>query len=74
MGSIPGLDQWVKDPTLWILHCGVGLRRGSDPALMWLWRRPAAVGPIGLLVWELPYALGEALKTIKKELFGQKKE
>ena len=27
-GSVPGLDQWVKDPVL--ASCGVGRRRGSD--------------------------------------------
>ena len=44
-GSIPGLDQWIK-----------------DPVLQWLWCRLAAVVPIQLLAWELPYAIGEALK------------
>ena len=40
VGSIPGLNQWVKDLAL---H-GVGLRCGSDPALLWLWL--AATTPI----------------------------
>ena len=44
-GSIPGLAQCVKDPALpW--SCGVGHRHGSDPALLWLWQRPAVVAPI----------------------------
>ena len=34
VGSIPGLAQWVKD--LVSVSCGVGGRRGSDPALLWL--------------------------------------
>ena len=38
-GSIPDLAQWVKD------------RRGSDPELLWLWRRPVATAPIGPLAW-----------------------
>ena len=36
--------------------------------LLWLWRRPAAVAPIQPLDWELPYAVGVALKSkIKKK-------
>ena len=42
------------------MRCGVGCKRGSDPALLWLWRRPAAMAPIGPLAWEPPYALGAA--------------
>ena len=45
---------------------GVGLRCGSDPALLWLWRRPAAVALIRPLAWEHPYAAGAALKRKKK--------
>ena len=35
---------------------GVGRRHDSDPALLWLWRRPAATAPIRPLAWESPYA------------------
>ena len=52
------------------MSCGVGCRYGSD--LLWLWRRPAAVAPIGPLAWEPPYAAGAALKrqkTKKKKKF-----
>ena len=35
---------------------GVGRRFGLDPALLWLWPRPAAVAPIEPLSWEPPYA------------------
>ena len=45
-GSIPGLAQWVK-----------------EPSLLWLWRRPSATAPIGLLAWEPPYVSGVALKS-----------
>ena len=44
-----------------------GWRRGGlDLALLWLWHRLAAVGLIQPLDWELPYALGVALKSKKK--------
>ena len=45
-GSTPGLA----------VSYGVGRRRGSDPELLWLWRRPAATAPIRPLAWEPPYA------------------
>ena len=61
-GSIPGLTQWVKDPVL-AVSCGVGHRHGSDMALLWLWRRPAATAPIRPLAWELLYAVAAALKS-----------
>ena len=48
------------------MNCCVGRRRGLDPALLWLWCTAAAVAPIGPLPWELPYALGVALKRKKK--------
>ena len=41
-GSIPGLAQWVKD----LVSCGVGGRRGSDLALLWLWCRLTAAALI----------------------------
>ena len=44
------------------VSCGVGCRLGSDPALLWLWRRPAVAALIRLLAWESPYATGVALK------------
>ena len=42
------------------MSCGVGRRRGLDPALLWLWRRLVATAPIGSLAWEPPYATGAA--------------
>ena len=46
--------------------CGVGRRHGSDPALLWLWYRLAAVALIHLLAWELPYTAPAALKKSKR--------
>ena len=46
--------------------CGVGPRRGSDPVLLWLWRRLAAVARIKPLAWEPPCAVGAALKGQKQ--------
>ena len=42
------------------VSCGVGLRHGSDPSLLWVWRRPVATAPIRPLAWEPPYAAGAA--------------
>ena len=39
----------------------------KDPALLWLWRRLAAIAPTRPLAWEPPYALAAALKRQKKK-------
>ena len=44
----------------------MGHRCGSDPGLLWLWRRLAAVARIRLLAWEPPYDAGVGLKRQKK--------
>ena len=49
------------------MSCGVGCRRGSDPALLWLWCRAPAITLIEPLAWEPQYAMGVALKRQKKE-------
>ena len=60
------------------MSCGVGCRRGSDPALLWLWRRPVATAPIQPLAWEPPYAAGAAQEiattTTKKTKDKKKKK
>ena len=48
------------------MSCGVACRRGADPALLWLWHRPAAAAQIQLLAWEPPYAAGAAQEIAKK--------
>ena len=60
---VPSLD-WGSGIAM---SCGAGRRCGSDPMLLWLWHRPAAVAPIQLLAWEPPYAAGAALKRKRKK-------
>ena len=64
-GSVPALAQWVKGSGV-AVSCGVGGRRGSDPAWLWLWRRLVATTPIGPLAWEPPYAAGAAQEMAKR--------
>ena len=45
----------------------VGHRHDLDPALLWLWYRPAATAPIQSLAWKHPYAVGAALKKTKNK-------
>ena len=66
VGSIPGLAQWVKDLALPV-SCGVGRRRGSDPTLLWFWRRPGATAPIPSLACEPPYAVRAAQEWQKDQ-------
>ena len=49
------------------MSCGVGHRRGSDLALLWLWCRLGAVAMIQPLAWELTYAMGVAPEKKDKE-------
>ena len=49
------------------MSCGVGHRRGSGPALLWLWRRLVTTAPIGPLAWEHPYATGAAQEMAKRQ-------
>ena len=49
------------------MSCGAGHRGGSDPALPWLWHRPAPIASAGPLAWETPFAVGASLKNQKEE-------
>ena len=44
----------------------IGHRQGSDPTLLWLWCRPAAVALIRPLAWEPLYATGAVLEKKKR--------
>ena len=58
---------------IWHCHsCSIGPKWCSDPELLWLWCRPAAVAPIPPLAWEPPYATGVALKRKRKKKRGEK--
>ena len=75
MRGVPVLAQWLTNPTRnhevaglipgLAVSCGVGGRQGSDPALLWLWRRPAATALIQPLAWKPPYATASALEKTK---------
>ena len=54
------------------MSCGVGYRRGSDPA--WLWHRPASTAPIRPLAWEPLYAAGADLEKAKRPKKKKKKK
>ena len=56
------------------MTCAVGLKRGMDLVLLWLWCRLAAVAPIRPLAQELPYAVGEALQSKINKLKKKKGE
>ena len=49
------------------MSCGVRRRCGSDPTLLWLWCRLAAIAPIRLLAWEPPYAALKGQKIKQKK-------
>ena len=67
--SSPHCGSAVKKPTSIREDAGLipGLAQWvNDPALLWLWCRPAASSPIQPLAWKLPYDTGEAFKKKKR--------
>ena len=56
------------------MNSGVGLRLVLDPALLWLWCRPAAAAPIQPLAWEPPYAMALTLKGKKQKQENRHKQ
>ena len=63
-GSIPSFAQRLR---IWrCLELWYRLQQGLNAVLLWLWRRPAAIAPIGPLAWEPPHASCSALKRPKK--------
>ena len=62
-GSVVTSPASIHEDWVWSLAQGFWLAQWfKDLALQWLWCRPAAATPIWPLAWELPYAMGVALK------------
>ena len=56
------------------VRCSAGRRHSSDPTLLWLWSRPAAVAPAQSLAWKLPYVVGAAQKKKRKKKKSKQKK
>ena len=68
LASLSGLRIW-SCPELWY---SVQMRLSSGVAMpVQAWRRPAMVALIQPLSWELPYAMGAALKRQKTKKSGK---
>ena len=49
------------------MSCDVGYRHGSDPVLLWLWRRLETTALSQPLAWEPSYAAGAALEKTQRQ-------
>ena len=49
------------------MSSGIDHRHGSDPELLWLWRRPATTAMIRPLAWEPLHAVGAALEKTERQ-------
>ena len=58
-----GIAGLIPDLAQWI----------KDPALLWLWCRPAATALIQPLALQPPYAMGAALEKTKRQKIKRKK-
>ena len=58
---------WLGTMRLWVRYLASLSKWIRDPALLWLWRRPAATAPIRPLAWEPPCAAVAAPKRQKKK-------
>ena len=56
------------------MSCDVGCRHGSDPVLLWLCCRLAAIALIQHLAWEPPCATGAGLKRQQQQQRQQRKK
>ena len=65
------MRMWVRSLAslcgLKVQHRGVGHRGSSDPVLLWLWYGPTAAALTEALAWDLPRAVGVALKRKRKK-------
>ena len=66
-GLTPGLTHSVGRGSGIVVSSGEGHRCGSNPTLLCLWHRPAAVAPIQPPAQELPYATGAVLRRKNKK-------